>query len=131
MEWNSDLSVNVRKFDDQHKKLLNLINSLYDAMLDGEGNEIVGMVLHALALYTATHLVEEEKMLQAHGYPGFSTHKMQHDKLTANVYALQANLASGETLSVSVLEFLRDWLLKHIQVEDKRYGVFLNSKGIT
>ena len=34
-------------------------------------------------------------------------------------------------LPMTVLNFLRDWLVEHIQGEDKKYGPFLNAKGIS
>ncbi len=32
IEWNSNISVNVADIDTQHKKLVNLINTLHEAM---------------------------------------------------------------------------------------------------
>jgi len=33
-------------------------------------------------------------------------------------------------LSLEVMNFLKDWLMNHIQGSDKKYGPYLNSHGI-
>ena len=33
-------------------------------------------------------------------------------------------------LSIDVIDFLKDWLINHIQGSDKKYGPFLNEKGL-
>ena len=37
---------------------------------------------------------------------------------------------STSTLSLEVLKFLENWLIKHIQGTDKKYGPYLNGKGV-
>jgi hemerythrin len=132
MEWNPTLSVKVKKFDDQHKKLVDLINQLHDAMKAGEGNAMLGVVLQSLISYTATHFAEEEKVMQANGFPEFAAHKAAHDALVKQVLELQKKFQSGSAaLSMSVMSFLKDWVVTHIQGTDKKYGVYLNAKGIS
>ena len=45
---------------------------------------------------------------------------------------MQAKYKAGatSTLSLQVMNFLKDWLLKHIQGSDKKYAPFLNAKGV-
>jgi hemerythrin len=131
MEWSPVLSVNVKKFDDQHKKLVDLVNQLHDAMKAGEGNTMLGVVLQSLISYTGSHFADEEKMMQAHTYPDFAKHKAEHEKLVKQVLELQQKAQAGNSiLTMSVMNFLKDWLAKHIQGEDKKYGVYFNGKGI-
>ena len=131
MEWSSAISVNVQKFDDQHKKLVDLVNQLHDGMKAGQGVAMLGNVLQSLINYTATHFADEEKMMQAQGYPEYAKHKAEHDKLVGQVLDLQKKFQSGTAmLTMTVMSFLKDWLVKHIQGEDKKYGVFMNAKGI-
>jgi hemerythrin len=132
MEWSPAFSVKVKKFDDQHKKLVDLVNQLHDAMKAGQGNVMLGNVLQSLITYTATHFKEEEQVMQANGYPELAQHKAEHEKLVSKVLDLQKQFQAGAgVLTLTVMSFLKDWLISHIQGVDKKYGVFLNAKGIS
>jgi hemerythrin len=131
MEWNQTYSVSVKKFDDQHKKLIELLNQLHDAMKAGDGNTMLGITLQSLISYTSSHFSEEEKLMQANGYPDFAAHKAQHDALVKQVLDLQKKYQSGGgVMTLTVMSFLKDWLTKHIQGVDKKYGQHFNAKGI-
>ena len=130
--WNDSYSVKVKKFDDQHKKLVDMLNELHDAMKVGKGKDVLGKVLDRLIQYTATHFAEEEKVMKQHNFTDYERHKIEHNKLVAQVLDVQKQFNSGNaTLTTAVLGFLKDWLQKHIQGEDMKYGVFLNGKGIS
>ena len=132
IQWSSAVSVNVKKFDDQHKKLVDLVNQLHDAMKVGQGSAVLGVVLQSLISYTGTHFADEEQMMKAHAYPDFAKHKAEHDKLVSQVLELQGKFQNGTAMiTMNVLTFLKDWLVTHIQGEDKKYGVFFNAKGLT
>lgn len=132
MQWSPLFSVKIKKFDDQHMKLVDMVNQLHDAMKAGQGNAVLGTVLQSLIAYTATHFKDEEQMMQAHGYPDLARHKAEHEKLVKQVLDLQQKFQSGASvLTMTVMSFLKDWLMTHIQGEDKKYGVFLNGKGIS
>ena len=134
MEWNPTFSVKVKKFDDQHKKLVELINQLFDAMKAGQGNIMLGTILQSLISYTATHFKDEEQVMQANGYPDLAKHKAIHAELVKKVLDLQKKFqeqSAGGVLTMNVLSFLKEWLVTHIQGEDKKYGTYLNAKGIS
>ncbi len=132
MDWNPTLSVKIKKFDDQHKKLVDLLNQLHDGMKAGQGNAVLGNVLQSLITYTSTHFKDEEQVMQANSYPDLTRHRAEHEKLVKQVLDLQKKFqAGGAVLTLTVLSFLKDWLFTHIQGEDKKYGVFLNAKGIS
>jgi len=129
--WDDTLSVKVRQFDDQHKKLVDLINQLHDAMKVGKGKDVLGKTLKSLADYTQSHFTAEELLMRQHNYPNFEKHKKEHNQLILKVNDLQKKLQEGSTvLSQEVFVFLKEWVVTHIQVMDKEYGPFLNSKGV-
>jgi len=131
LTWQDKYSVGIREIDDQHKQLINMINELNDAMLAGKGKDALLPVLNKLASYCVSHFAVEEKMFASHAYPESADHIMKHEKMTAKVKDLIAQVQSGKTtISIDVMNFLKNWLDKHIMETDKKYGPYLNSKGI-
>jgi hemerythrin len=131
MTWDKKYSVGVKAIDSQHTVLFGLINDLHDAMLKGEAKSMTGQLLKKLADYTRTHFVEEEKMMESAKYPGLSAHQVKHRELIKQVEEYSARFARGEaTLNLHLMNFLRDWLTKHILEVDHQYGPCLNNHGL-
>jgi hemerythrin len=131
INWNDNLSVNIKEIDEQHKKLIDMVNNLHSAMGSGKGKEVMGKVLTGLVDYTKTHFAAEERLMERHAYAGYVNHKSQHDALTKQVIDLHAKFQESKTVvTVEVMNFLKDWLTNHIQNTDKKYSPFLNGKGI-
>lgn len=129
--WNQGMSVGVRVLDEDHKKLIAMINELHASMMEGHSNEVVGGVLRRLANYTVEHFQREEKFFAETGYPNAAAHKREHEKLKAQVMAeIQKFQAGTVGLGMETLNFLRDWLKHHIQESDKAYSAHLNSHGV-
>jgi len=129
--WNDTLSVNVGEIDTQHKKLVAMINELYDAMKVGKGKEITGKILNSFISYTATHFQQEEKYFDKFGYPDKENHKKEHVAFVKKVTEFKEGFETGKvTLTIDVMNFLSDWLFKHIKITDKKYSKFFNEKGL-
>ena len=129
--WSDKLSVGVKSIDDQHKKLVTLLNQLHDGMMAGKGKEVVGIVLKGLVDYTATHFKYEEDLFARTGYPDAAAHKQEHAELVQKVIEIQKKYetAGPSVLTIQVMNFLKDWLTKHILGVDMRYGPHLTAKG--
>jgi hemerythrin len=132
MSWTASLSVGIPSFDEEHAQLVGMMNQLYDAMKAGVGKEMVGRVLDGLIKYTRTHFAHEERVMQQHAYPAYPAHKAQHDSLTKRVLEVQNQYRAGKSfaLSIELMNFLRDWLVTHIQGTDRNYQAYLTSKGV-
>lgn len=129
--WEENYSVNVKVFDEHHRRLVELINKLNEGMKSGKGNDVLGSILSDLVNYTVFHFNAEEKMFQKYSYVGYLEHQKQHASFTKQAIEMRDNFKSGKVvLSVEVMAFLKDWLIKHICGTDKKYSPFLNSKGV-
>jgi hemerythrin-like metal-binding protein len=128
--WSDNLSVGVKASDDDHKKLIEMLNRLHVGMKSGQGKEVVGKVLDGLVSYTKFHFAREEEFFAKTGYPAVE-HKKEHMDLVKKAEELQSRYKSGEAaLSIETLDFLKDWLTIHIQGTDKKYSSHLNANGI-
>lgn len=131
LQWTQDMSVNIVEIDNQHKKLVNLINLLHDSMKEGKGREALKTVLEDLANYTVYHFETEEKLFRTHAYPEYVHHKKEHDDLTKQVLAIKTEYEGGKSnLTIDLMNFLKNWLNHHILNSDKRYSSYLNTKGV-
>lgn len=100
-------------------------------MKAGKGKEVMSKTLSDLVGYTLYHFETEEKYFDQYDYPESELHKKQHSDLVGQVGALQKRFEAGErVLTIGVMNFLRDWLNEHIIGSDKKYGAYLNSKGV-
>ncbi|QJA06314.1 bacteriohemerythrin [Thermosulfurimonas marina] len=124
-----ELETGVPECDQQHRKLVSLVNRLYGAVKSGKGREVLGEILNELVAYTDYHFKTEEYYFDRFGYPEGDLHKEIHRKLTAQVLSFKEKFERGEaTVSYDLLNFLKDWLVNHIGKTDKKYGPFLKEK---
>ena len=130
-EWTEIYAVKVAGFDRQHRTLFRTVNELHEALRAGHGKDVVGKVLQRLIDYTASHFADEEAAMEKNGYPEFGSHKAEHKALVEQVLKFQKDFQAGKPgVTTSLLPFLQKWLSNHIMQTDKKYGPFLNEKGI-
>jgi hemerythrin-like metal-binding protein len=129
--WDDDYSVGIAEIDEQHKRLVGLVNDLHDAMSVGKGRTVLSTVLTELVEYTAYHFQTEERLFEQFDYPDRAEHKRLHDELTAKAVQLKKSHDEGnQMITIEVMVFLSDWLKVHILQEDKQYSAFLISRGV-
>ena len=130
--WKDEYSVGIESIDRQHKKLITLINSLQTAVNYSAGVEYEREALDELVDYTRTHFGYEEELMQKNGYPDFTTHRAEHELMVARVeQVLDEYRRNPDAAMQSAIDFLRDWLINHINGTDKRYSQFLIDRGVT
>ncbi len=129
--WTPKMSVGIATIDKEHQGLFDIMNRLHEGMLAGRGNETLRPVLTELGQYTKVHFGNEEALLRSHGYSRLAEHLTLHQSFRSKVAELDAQIKAGAVaLSVATLNFLRDWLSKHILGIDMLYKDFLASKGV-
>lgn len=128
MEWSDQYILHEKVIDDQHCKLFEIVNSMYDAVMAGAEQSNVGRLLDELIDYTVYHFETEEELFLKSGYPKYNDHKSEHDDLTRQALELQGKFRDRNiTISFEVMEFLSDWLKKHTTESDQEYVAFVKS----
>ena len=130
VDWKDEYSVGIESIDQQHKNLINLINMLQTTVDYSTGEAFERECLAAVVDYTKTHFVYEEGLMSKYGYPDFEAHKAQHQKMIDKINDLLAAYEEHpESAMKNALDFLKQWLIRHINGTDKLYSEFLLSKG--
>ena len=121
-EWNSSYEFGIDDIDNQHRKLVRILNSLWDAYDSGSDRETIGNIIDELVFYTKIHFNNEEKYMEEIEYGGLKDHRVIHRDLTSQVFKIQEDFKAGKAhVDGQLLDFLKNWLSNHILVEDKKY----------
>lgn len=128
--WEDKYDVGIEEVNRQHKVLVGIVNEIYNLQRENRSKQMIRRVLEGLIAYTVNHFAYEEYLMKKFAYPAFEQHKNEHEKLLGQVTDFVGRLDKGENLADELLGFLNQWLSNHIPDVDKRYGPFLNEKGI-
>ena len=119
--WNEELETGIDVIDQQHKRIVELINQL-NLVSKGKADGNVGDVLAELVDYTLSHFVFEEELMEEAGYPFSKAHKRVHDIFTARVNEYKMRFDAGEDVTDALRDMLSRWLFNHIKGDDKAYA---------
>jgi len=130
LKWSDKYSLNVAEIDEQHRKLVSLVNDMYDAMHAGKGRDMIGTVIAEFVDYTDYHFKAEERLLRQNRYPEYDEHKVMHDNLSRKAHSIKEAFDRGNTpTAIEVMLLLTNWLNTHILEEDRKYKPYAESKA--
>ncbi|MEO5341567.1 MAG: bacteriohemerythrin [Magnetococcus sp. MYC-9] len=128
--WSERMDTGIQFVDDDHRWLVDQINKLYQGVNVGASLVSMGKILDELVDYAKAHFDREEAVFKKHGYPD-EKHRQEHRTLIQAVEDFQDKFHhSGATISIEVLNFLREWLINHILISDHEYVPFLKQRGV-
>lgn len=131
LEWSPLFSVGVSSLDDEHRRLVSLLNDFQDACAAGRGPQAAFGALNALVRYAEEHFAHEQDLMDEHGYPERLRHRAEHERFLRRVFELAGEVdADAERGAEEVLEFIKTWLLEHVLGSDRRYGAFFAERGV-
>jgi hemerythrin len=122
--WNSCFITGLADVDEQHHRLVDLINRFGVLVMRQDGASIIELeaVFTELADYAGYHFAEEESMMEAmHLDPRHvDQHRANHASFLDEVTQLHGGVsASNRGATKSLLEFLTHWLAYHILGTDQ------------
>jgi hemerythrin len=127
--WKDDYSVQFGIIDEQHQGLVNMTNDLLKGCkAGGSAKDAVFMETVRKAVeYAQVHFYTEEKYMKQAAYPELGQHKKEHAAFVAKVQETVAAFEKGNADPLDLAIFLKEWLLSHIAVSDKKYAPYLAS----
>lgn len=132
VEWTPDFSVDDEDMDSEHKQWLSILNTLFDALNNGEDRYVIKDVIDRMVTYSKYHLTNEEALLEDINYPQLEIHRQKHDELIGKLNRIKEQFNSGTNfkLTVDAIKLLKEWLVNHILVTDKKYANYMKARVI-
>lgn len=131
LDWSDHFSVKVKEIDEQHRRLIDMINTLHEAMIARKGREAQKVIIDAMVDYARSHFALEERYMRESAFHWYATHKLEHESFTAKALELQKEVRNdGFVLTLEILNFLKGWLQDHILGTDMGYVEHLTRYGL-
>lgn len=131
LEWKDSYSVGIESIDNDHKKLIHLINNLQTAIDFKTDRQFEKQTLDEVIDYTKYHFAREEDLMKQNDYQDYDPHKAQHESMIEKVNEFVLAYENNESGAIeSLLAYLKSWLINHINGTDQEYSEYLISKGV-
>ena len=131
IQWGPKYFIGIKEIDDQHKVLVDLINEVFANFGKKDSKKKVSKVLQELIEYTVYHFGNEEKYFKKFGYADLENHLKQHTMFVDKIKKIAADFEAGDSsISIDLVDFLKDWLINHILKIDTKYVKFFKDHGI-
>lgn len=131
-EWKDSYNCGVKRIDDEHKRLFEIGESVYELIINENHVDYFGDVLNLiedLKEYTVYHFEDEERIMQLYDYPEYKSQKIAHDAFINRIESL--NLEElDEDIQKSVLkllDFIYEWISEHILGMDLKIKDYFES----
>jgi hemerythrin len=125
--FGDEFLVGIDAIDTEHRRLFEIAGTVYDS-LDASDATAVALTRQAVAElldYTATHFAHEEALMEAARYPELAAHRELHQHLISQARDMEMRVEIGDNyVPVELSRFLYNWLVRHIEVNDKKFGAF-------
>ncbi len=123
LAWSDALKTHIDVIDRQHRGLVDLVNATAAKLADEAlSAEEVRLLLGYLKEYAEIHFGTEEALMALCGLPpGYANrHHQNHARFLAHVGDMLDGLGDDPVVDGrQLLAFLGDWLIRHIQGEDR------------
>lgn len=128
IEWSEHYEVGVAVIDGQHREMLEIANRLLEGLRSGRDAGELVETLRELVRCTEHNIATEERLMQEHGL-AVAHHAEEHRRLLEAIRHFDLRLDPGGLADSA--SWLREWLLGHIDEDDRPFAELLRSRGVS
>jgi hemerythrin len=130
--WNDLMSTGITEIDEQHKELINMVNSLSDTLRSGKGKEEIQKILTFADEYAQKHFECEERYFDQYQCPAAPQNKAGHEQFIKRFQELLHEFheqGSSFALVMRIYNELSNWLVQHILGIDTKLRTSVRQQG--
>jgi len=128
IEWSERYAVGIAAIDGQHREMVHIANRLLAGQRAGRDRDELVETLRELVRATEHNIATEERLMQEHGLAP-AHHAEEHRRLLEAIRHFDLRLDPGGLAESA--RFLHEWLLGHIDEDDRPFAEQLRSRGVS
>ncbi|MBF0160116.1 MAG: bacteriohemerythrin, partial [Magnetococcales bacterium] len=129
LNWSDDLSVGVATLDQDHQRLVDILNRLHALMKEGGGRDSVGTLLQEFIDFTRSHFAREEQYMRDCDFPKLNKQMEQHRTLVQALDSMKERFDRGDfALAIDLIAIGKAWLVSHIMHNDMEYKPYMQAR---
>lgn len=126
--WKKEYEVGIEVVDSQHRKLFEIAGRAFDLLKNEyitDKYDAMVEILQELKDYAEFHFATEEQYLEEIGYRKLFSHKMEHQSFIREIHGIDLEELdlNQEDHMLSILQFIVDWIDRHILEKDRQFAV--------
>jgi hemerythrin len=134
LDWDPKLETGFKDIDEQHRRIIERLSTLLEAIEEGRSPEVVVKLSDFLLDYTSRHFSTEEAIMKALDYPKFEEHKKHHDDFTIEMVKIMSAFADKKQPFLLLAKLgtrVVTWIHTHIQTNDAEMARWFREQGST
>ena len=131
VEWDDKYSVGISIIDNEHKRLIGIMNKAIVLEQNNSAPKEITEVLNEMNKYAQTHFATEEAYMAKFNYPDYENHRREHQAFSIETMAFFDKITNNNRqLICEILEHLKSWLVRHVQGTDTKYISCFKEHGL-
>jgi len=131
IKWDEKYSVGISIIDAEHKELIRIMNEAIVAKQHDDNVDEISKLLKEMTVYALNHFSTEESFMAKFNYAEFQYHKEEHHDFSNKAVAYCNRVIEGDYhIANEILEYLKQWLVNHILITDKKYIKCFRKNGL-
>lgn len=123
LSWKPEYSVNEEILDNHHQELFDLLNTVYENVMNSLEVDYVFPIIDKLSEYTRYHFSAEEQFMREKGFQGIDDHIAKHKEFTLTIETLKTRYHDNNLdVTRELIIVLGQWLLHHVLRDDMMYS---------
>jgi hemerythrin len=117
IEWDEAMRTGVDSVDQQHRKLIAMLNELLRLVGGTPQRRDLEALLESLQQYTNYHFGHEEQCMEQHRCPAAMANKEAHVafvKVLAEFFGRLRSEGPSRSLAIDLEKYLAEWVMQHI-----------------
>ncbi|MHC4139501.1 MAG: bacteriohemerythrin [Planctomycetota bacterium] len=131
LEWDDKYSVGISIIDEEHKKLIGIMNKAIALEQDSSNPKEITEVLNEMNIYVNTHFATEEAYMVKFNYPDYENHRKEHQAFSIETMAFIDKMTNtNRQLICEIIGHLKSLLVNHVLGTDTKYISCFKEHGL-